>query len=188
MLFHDTGYLKEINDTQGTGAKYTSVHVNRSIAFARNFLKKKGYSAGEVLSIQNMIRCTGINANMTEIPFQSQMERLMGCALASADLLGQMAAADYVEKLPILYQEFSECAEIDPKGSAWFSGYASAEDLMRKTPDFWEHYVLPRLTREFGCLFKFLNQPYPAGPNPYVEAIERNLARIRKLLSSGPAA
>src|SRR4051794_33542448 len=30
ILFHDTGYLKTRDDTEGTGAKYTITHVDRS--------------------------------------------------------------------------------------------------------------------------------------------------------------
>src|SRR5262245_25816673 len=30
MLFHDTGYLKKRDDNEGTGAKYTVTHVDRS--------------------------------------------------------------------------------------------------------------------------------------------------------------
>ena len=32
ILFHDTGYLKKNEDIEGTGAKYTVVHVRRSAA------------------------------------------------------------------------------------------------------------------------------------------------------------
>src|SRR5215470_3238421 len=38
ILFHDTGYLKKKEDGDGTGAKYTSVHVGRSVVFAGEFL------------------------------------------------------------------------------------------------------------------------------------------------------
>ena len=34
ILLHDTGYLKKRDDPQGTGAKYTASHVNRSMDFA----------------------------------------------------------------------------------------------------------------------------------------------------------
>src|SRR5205814_2001684 len=30
ILFHDTGYLKKKDDKEGTGAKYTPIHVGRS--------------------------------------------------------------------------------------------------------------------------------------------------------------
>ena len=34
ILLHDTGYLKKRGDNEGTGAKYTLTHVDRSIQFA----------------------------------------------------------------------------------------------------------------------------------------------------------
>src|SRR5947208_8093489 len=63
ILFHDTGYLKERSDRDGTGAKYTAVHVTRSCQFARDFLAPPGVSEHRVAAIQNTIRCTGINAD-----------------------------------------------------------------------------------------------------------------------------
>lgn len=187
ILFHDTGYLKKRSDPAGTGAKYTLVHVGRSAAFARQFLSEKGFSENETNAIENMIRCTGVNVDLASIPFQSEVERILGFALGTADLLGQMAARDYVDKLPILYLEFAEAARYnsDPKSRA--ASFASAEDLMRKTPAFWELYVLPRITSDFLGLYRYLNDPYPDGPNPYVERIEANLSRLRQKVAELPA-
>ena len=47
ILLHDTGYLKKRDDTQGTGAKYTAIHVSRSAEFAAKLLTEKKLSAGE---------------------------------------------------------------------------------------------------------------------------------------------
>jgi hypothetical protein len=184
ILLHDTGYLKKKSDTFGTGAKYTTVHVLRSVEFAREFLVDKGYSAGEIACVQNMIRCTGLNAILSAIAFQSEVEKLMGLTLATADLLGQMAARDYVDKLPILYEEFSEAVVRDPLGTRMLKAYTSPEDVLRRTPGFWRDYVLPRINNEFQKLYQFLNDPYPSGPNPYLQAIEANMERIRKMLET----
>jgi len=46
--------------------------------------------------------------DVTRLVFRTELEKLVGFALATADLLGQMAAPDYVDKLPILYLEFAE--------------------------------------------------------------------------------
>jgi hypothetical protein len=178
ILFHDTGYLKKKGDLEGSGAKYTAVHVSRSAVFAGQFLSKHGYSRSDSLAVQNMIRCTGVNANLQAIPFQSEMERTMGYALGTADLLGQMADSAYVEKLPVLYQEFAEASTFDPPHAQGLREFSSAEDLVRKTPGFWQTYVLPRIEKDFGALHKFLNDPYPHGPNPYVQSVEANIARI----------
>ena len=46
---------------------------------------------------------------------------------------------------------------------------------MQKTPAFWEKYVLPKLDRDFAGLHQFLNDPYPSGPNYYLDRIEANI-------------
>src|SRR5215467_1802781 len=45
ILLHDTGYLKKRDDTTGTGAKYTIVHVTRSAEFAEQLLTEKMFPA-----------------------------------------------------------------------------------------------------------------------------------------------
>ena len=184
ILLHDTGYLKKRDDTEGTGAKYTVVHVRRSAEFAAQLLGEKGFTASEIQAVQHMIQCTGVDASLSTIPFQSEMEKVAGFALASADLLGQMAADDYVEKLPILYSEFAEAAQHTTDQPNFIGSFASAADLMRKTPAFWEKFVLVKLDRDFGGLHQFLNDPYPTGPNEYLERIEANMERLKKRLEA----
>lgn len=184
VLMHDTGYLKHQGDRTGTGAKYTAVHEGRGALFADAFLAPKGFVAADLRAVQNMINCTGLNTDLASIPFQSDLERIVGYALGTADLLGQMAAADYVEKLPLLYDEFVEATPYAAGASARMYAFASAEDLMRRTPAFWENYVRPKLDRDFGGLYAFLNEPYPNGPNAYLMRIEANLARLRNLPSA----
>ena len=182
LLLHDTGYLKRRGDLEGTGAKYTLTHVGRSADFAAQFLAGKGYDAAAIRSVQNMIRCTGVNADLPAIPFASEAERLAGYALGTADLLGQMAADDYPEKLPELYREFAEAVRFNAGTSIPSLTFQSAEELMRGTPAFWERYVLPRINREFLGLYRFLNDPYPDGPNGYVQQVEANIARLQRRL------
>ncbi|MBN2506656.1 MAG: hypothetical protein JXQ71_08175 [Verrucomicrobia bacterium] len=180
ILFHDTGYLKERDDTEGTGAKYTLVHVDRSALFAQEFLAARGYGPGDITAIQNMIHCTGVNADLPSIVFRTELEQTIGFALGTADLLGQMAARDYVDKLPILFAEFAEAARAGGEPAARFVTYTSAEVLMKRTPGFWEGYVRPRIAYDFLGLYKYLNDPYPDGPNPYIGRIEENIARLRR--------
>jgi hypothetical protein len=181
ILFHDTGYLKKRDDTQGTGAKYTPIHVHRSAEFAAWFLAERGYAGQDIKAIQNMIRCTGVNADVERIPFRSEVEQIAGLALATSDLLGQMAAADYVEKLALLYEEFAEAARFDPQRGARLAIHRCAADLIRGTPGFWRDYAWPRLNNQYRKLYLYLHDPYPDGPNFYLERIEANLAKLRTL-------
>jgi hypothetical protein len=184
ILFHDSGYLKHRDDPEGTGAKYTATHVNRSASMAASFLKPKGYSGSDIASIQNMIHCTMPDNDPTRIPFGSDLERIVGYAVGTSDLLGQMAADDYVDKLPALYGEFAEAARnrVEPLPSAY--GFTNHHQLMRDTPAFWRDYVKPRLDREFARMYAFLNDPHPNGRNPYVDAVERNIELVRERIAS----
>jgi hypothetical protein len=185
MLTHDTGYLKKRGDNEGTGAKYTLIHVDRSIQFAGELMRGHGFQIEEIQAVQNMIRCTGVNVKLDTIQFQSQLERIVGYALGTADLLGQMAASDYVDKLPILYLEFAEASRHSPDGKMKAGGFfTSAEDLLQKTPLFWEGYVRNKINRDFLGLYRCLNDPYPDGPNPYLQRIESNIARLSRELAT----
>lgn len=178
IMLHDTGYLKKQGDDEGTGAKYTMTHVMRSVDFAEEMLSEKGFSPTEIKAVQNMIRCTGVNIDLKSIPFQNDLERIVGLALGTGDLLGQMAARDYVEKLPVLYAEFAEAAHFNT-GAATPAMFSSAQDLMQKTPIFWDKYVIPKIKGDFEGLYQYLSNPFPEGTNSYLSRIETNIARLR---------
>ncbi|MEO5804516.1 MAG: hypothetical protein ABIR24_13400 [Verrucomicrobiota bacterium] len=182
ILLHDTGYLKKRGDNEGTGAKYTLIHVDRSRQFAEELMSDKKFSAQEIKSVQNMICCTGINVDLCSIPFQNDVEQRTGFALGTADLLGQMAAKDYIEKLPILYSEFAEAARYNTGKTRPGAVFTSAEDLLQKTPFFWEKFVRPKIENDFQGVYRFLNNPYPDGENFYIDRIEQNIFRLRQQL------
>lgn len=181
ILFHDTGYLKKRDDTEGTGAKYTLTHVSRSAEFAGRVLAEQGFPTSEVLSVQNMIRCTGVNADLQSIPFQSELERKLGFALGTADLLGQMAAADYIDKLAILFQEFEESNRYNNRTSGP-GVFRTAEELRQNTPIFWEKYVVPKINGDFIGLYHFLEHGH--AENLYLARIRANIARLQAENSS----
>jgi hypothetical protein len=181
ILLHDTGYLKTSADNDGTGAKYTLVHVSRSAEFARDLLTEKGFPPEEIRSVENMIRCTGVNDEIKNIPFASDLERNVGFALGTADLLGQMAAPDYIEKLHTLYSEFEESNHYNRK-TAGAGVFTSASDLRAKTPAFWEEYVLPKIETDFRALYRFLADE--RGRNPYLDRVRSNISRLEKELKT----
>lgn len=184
ILMHDTGYLKKRADREGTGAKYTVTHVDRSAEFAGDFLRSRGYGPKEVQSVQNMIRCTGLDVNLQAIPFQSEQEKIVGFALGTADLLGQMAAGDYVEKLPVLYSEFAEAVQFSHSRTHFIAHFASARQLMEETPRFWEATVRKKLDEDFEGVWRFLNDPYPHGSNAYFERIDANMRRLKEVMAA----
>jgi len=179
ILMHDAGYLKNRDDTDGTGAKYTITHVSRSAEFAAVFLREKGYTEDQISAVQNMIGCTGINTAPSSIPFHAEQEKIAGFALASGDILGQMAADDYVDKLPTLYSEFAEAAEYTGNHTHFIASFKSAADLLEKTPSFWDNLIRKKLDNDFGGVYRYLSDPYPAGPNYYVDKIEASIERLK---------
>lgn len=175
VLLHDTGYLKKVSDPVGTGAKYTHVHVSRSCDFASDLLRAKGFLIDKIEAVQNMIRCTAMGVDIRTLRFASEEERIAGYSVGTADLLGQMAADDYVEKLPALFEEFEESRHY--QGQA-VGAFLSVEDLKLKTPRFWKNYVIPKIERDFEGVFRFLRWPEADGENPYLARIETNMVRL----------
>ena len=174
ILLHDAGYIKQIGDAEGTGAKYTLTHVKRSADFAAKFLPPFGVTADEIRVVQLAIQCTGVQVDMSRLGFRNEQERFLGCALGTGDILGQMSAADYPEQLPALYREFTE---------AGITAYDSPADLMRRTRKFYTEDVRKLLDGEWKQVHRVLLDHFGNGRNSYLDAIERNLDRIDQLLS-----
>ena len=178
-LLHDSGYLRLRSDKSGTGAKYTFCHVLRSCSFAASYLPTLGATDLEVEAALGAINCTGATKQISRLFFREPVERVIGCALATSDYLGQMAASDYPDELEILFEEFQESDDfihLPPSKRA----FKSASELIAKTPMFWEKWVRPKLESDFQAVYRFLARPYPHGSNPYLSAIEKNIEVIKR--------
>ena len=186
ILLHDIGFLKETGDDSGTGAKYTLVHVDRGVKFAEKFLPPFGVDPDEIRLIRSAIHCTATNGGVDERAFRNDRERFIGCALGTGDILGTMAAPDYPERLPALYQEFAEAAASGYIREEEAGYYTSAEDLLRKTRGFYQGYVRRMLDEEWRQVYRLLEYNFPDGANHYVQAIEANLDRIDRILADAP--
>ncbi|MEW6213800.1 MAG: hypothetical protein AB1478_01140 [Nitrospirota bacterium] len=181
VLLHDTGYIKTEDDMYGTGAKYTFIHINRSADFAAHYLSEIGFEKHKISSVQNIIMCTGVKVDYNDLLFNSEEERIVGYALGTADLLGQMSAVDYPEKLPILYSEFEEAYRyegIERLQERGITVFESAGDLIRKTPYFYAVVVIERF-KNMGSIYKYLTHHFKDSRNHYIEAIEENIKKIK---------
>ena len=176
-LLHDSGYLKQRSDVSGTGAKYTFCHVLRSCAFAASYLPRFGATERDLNGVLGAINCTGPTNQVSRLDFPAPIDRFVGCALATADYLAQMAAPDYPEELEVLYHEFCESDDFVnvPHEQRTFK---SADDLIARTPAFWRQVVLPKLNNDFEGIYRLLDEP--SGDNAYLSAIERNIALIQE--------
>jgi hypothetical protein len=182
VLLHDCGYLKPTSDSSGTGAKYTFVHERRSCDFARAYLPRVGATATEIEDICAAIICTGPRNKISQVAFRTEAARHLAFVLVTADYLAQMSAPDYVDKLTPLYREFEEAFEfesIPPEKRP----YTTFRQMLEKTEGFWHNYVRPMLDFEAGGVHRYLTS---AGqPNPYLQAVEANLAEVRRRLQVG---
>jgi hypothetical protein len=182
VLLHDSGYLKETHDIAGTGAKYTIVHERRSCDFARQYLPRMGVTATEIEDICSAIICTGPQSRISQITFHREEARLFAFILVTADYLAQMSAADYPDELPILFREFQEAYDYE-RMPPEKRPYRSFAEMLAKTPGFWTNYVRPMLDFEAGGVHRYLTT---AGqPNPYLQAVEANIAEVQRRLQAG---
>ncbi|MCC6414541.1 MAG: hypothetical protein IT582_01335, partial [Opitutaceae bacterium] len=136
----------------------------------------------EIQAVLGAIQCTGPTSKIQDLVFHSPVDRFVGCALATADYLGQMAAPDYPDELGFLFAEFKESYDYFnvPTKDRFFK---SAATLRRNTPAFWRKVVLPKLEKDFEGVYRYLAPPSPDAPNPYLAAIEANIAKIERRLT-----
>ena len=187
VFLHDTGYIKERGDRAGSGAKYTFVHIDRSIAFAGRHLPLLGFSSSEVLSVQKMINCTGVIERINGIDFSSDEERICGFALGTADIVGQMSAANYPQKLTHLFDEFTEGYDHEGRDALRKRGvelFPSLHALKMNTPAFYSGPVRTRLNH-MGSLDRYASAA-PGKRKTYATAIEKNLRILADLTDGRP--
>jgi hypothetical protein len=175
-LLHDTGYLQEEGDDEGTGAKYTMFHVERGVQFLRNTYEMFEIAADDVKLMVELIRCTSYMVKIEDLTFSSPEERLAGCILGTADLLGQISDRTYLEKLIFLYYEFKE---------AGIKGFNTEFDLIRKTIDFYET-TKKRFTDTYVNVYRYaqhhFRRRFDIDRNLYMEAIDRHIEYLRKII------
>ena len=129
---------------------------------------------------------TGVTVDYDKLPFNSEEEKIVGYALGTADLLAQMSAGDYPEKLPTLYREFEESYQfegIDELRKKGMTVFESLDDLIKQTPSFYEHAVKERF-KSMGSLYTYLTYHFNDDRNHFIEAIEENIEKIKKISAS----
>jgi hypothetical protein len=175
ILLHDSGFLKCRDDHQGSGAKHASIHVGRSCFLAWDLLPDFGFQKDEIRLVQYAICATALGARMNQIGFRSRSEFLVGALVATGDMLGQMAAEDYPERLPGLYLELREAALYSRLEKSGPTVYRNLLELLTGTDKFYSGYVTKILDSEWGGVHRWLEKA--DGSNPYLERIERNVRR-----------
>ncbi|MHB8791073.1 MAG: hypothetical protein ACYDBT_14485 [Desulfobulbaceae bacterium] len=173
-LFHDTGLIQTEEEVEGTGARHTTGHEDRSIALMGKYLAEKGYSQEDIRDCNHIIKCTELFFPMEKIPFASEEVRTMGKIVGTADLVAQMADRNYQEKLPLLFMEFQE---------AGAQGFETPLELFSKTEEFYRKVARKRMKNELGgisaaALYHF-RERWEIDNNLYEESIKFNIRRMQ---------
>lgn len=202
-LLHDAGYLRRASEQEvGNGAVFTKVHVSRSADFLSRYLPTIGFAA-EADVAARLVHFTGYEFEIEDIDVADPKDRLLGYMVGTADLIAQMSDRAYLEKCrDFLYGEFvwGGIAREKLLDGREVVNYRSAEDLIRKTPDYYQHVARKRIDHKLGSVDRYAAAHFD-GTNPYQSAIahtmlflrhvldEDDLPRLRRLcysLSAGP--
>lgn len=176
-MFHDSGYILT-REESGLGAQYTLIHIDRSIQFLRKYFLLNGYSNRHMDACEAILKCTGLNVNIEQIHFLNTENEILGKMLGTADLLGQMADRNYLEKLPFLYREFK---------LAGIEGLGTELDFLDNTPGFYT-MTCERMAHDLGGVAVYMRDHFRTRWNMdedlYGIAIEKNIDYLKYILKN----
>lgn len=173
-LLHDCGYILEDSDNEGTGAKYTALHVDRSMAFLGRFGEKLNLRPQEIVDGQQIILCTDLAVDISAIHFSSPQIALIGKMLGVADLFAQMADRTYLEKLTHLYKEFKE---------GQIGDYTSEIDLFQKTVGFYD-FIEARIRDTLDGTDRFMHAHFKKRWNIDADLYYRSISNQKMYLKT----
>lgn len=175
-LMHDVGYLMSDEEASGTGAQFTESHVTRGVEFTRRHLAELPPALIEATT--KVILLTDHRKHPGWVSFDNLQQQRAAYATATADLIGQMANREYLERVLLLYFEFEE---------AQMGGFADIHDLLEKTTAFYR-MTKGRLDRDLNgmsvCLARHFGKQQGAERNFYQESIDRNLDYLDRVVKT----
>lgn len=183
-LYHDIGFLRLDTESGINGASLVGVHEQRSVDFMRHYLAQGPLSHFAYQA--DLIHATNFSKPLSEtLAGLPRQLFVIGQMLGTADLVSQIANRCYMERCRhFLFHEFV-IAGIDrtvaPSGETVIL-YASPEDLLRKTPHFYEHLAKRRLEGDFEHIYRYV-APHFNGDDPYARAMQQNLAYLNDLIA-----
>ncbi len=186
-LFHDSGYIRSEQDTDvENGAQFTTSHIGRSRDFIERYLPSLGLDH-EVETAAQLLHFTGYEADLNKLELPDPQYRLLGQLLGTADLIAQTSDRCYLEKCrDRLYPELvvAGIARQERSDGSVEVLYESAEDLLRKTPSYYDTHIRPRLEQHFKGVYRY-SALCLGSRNYYMEAIQNNLSYLRRVLKQG---
>ena len=185
-LLHDSGYLKRSSEAHvENGAVFTKVHVSRSADFISTYLPKAGFAAEAPLA-SRLVHFTGYEMDLEDIRVEDPRDRMIGCMVGTADLVGQMSDRMYLEKVrEFLYEEFvwGKIAREQLADGREIVRYSSPDDLIIKTPGFYEYVARTRIQKKLDGADRYAESHFD-GPSLYQSEIERNMDFLRETIET----
>jgi hypothetical protein len=186
-LLHDSGYLRRTSESEiDNGAVFTKVHVSRSADFIAGYLPKVGF-ADQASLASRLVHFTGYEMDIEDIRVDDVRDRVVGCMVGAADLIGQMSDRMYLEKVRhFLYEEFvwGKIAREQMPDGREVVRYSSADDLMIKTPGFYEYVARARIDKKLGAVDRYAEAHF-GGQNLYQSEIDHNMDFLRQAIETG---
>jgi hypothetical protein len=171
-ILHDAGYIQQASDKDGTGAKHTAKHVQRSMEFLNRHGAEHGLSPEEIAAVQDMIRCTDLSTDIAAVNFSDSQTELLGKMLGTADLLAQLADRVYLEKLLFLYYEYKEGGVGD---------YESELDVLKNAVEFYDYFE-DRLKTTLDGTDRFMSSHFASRWNLHKDLYREMIARQKNYL------
>ena len=185
-LLHDSGYMKRTSEAHvANGAVFTKVHVSRSADFIAQYLPTLGMGSVAPTAAR-LVHFTGYEMDVDDIKIDDGKDRLLGHMVGTADLIGQISDRMYLEKCrEFLFQEFVHgniARERMPDGRE-IVRYTSGEDLLFKTPGFYEYVVRVRIEKKLGAADRYAEAHF-GDRYLYQAEIDRNMDFLTDTLES----
>jgi hypothetical protein len=174
-LFHDFGYLRKRSDRRHRfGAEYTIGHVTRGAEFLRGYMRELGFDESLSRLASTLLHFTGYERKAETIRIGDGLPRRLGQMMGTADIIAQMSDRCYLEKCRSrLFPEFVLGRIGAPRRAAKLPRFASGDELVAKTPGFYEN-AMRRLEVQLGHCHEFAARHF-GGENLYLDAVRRNV-------------
>jgi hypothetical protein len=185
-LFHDAGFIRssEEDTIYRHGAELTQSHVRRSAELLKNYLPTIGLAdQAEVAAI--IVHFSGYEIPLDEILVDDPLDKRLGHLVATGDMIAQMADRCYLEKCrDRLFPEFVLGGVNMLTGDEVGKLEWTPEELLRRTPMFFEQVMNDRLDGAFNSGYKYLEVLF-GGKNPYLESINQSMDYLQHIIDTG---
>ncbi|MBN2407922.1 MAG: hypothetical protein JXJ19_09530 [Elusimicrobia bacterium] len=170
-----------LHDSSIADSKPAHDHIQRSISFINRYFDENKIDRQEYNLAVRMVEYTDLFNDVSGIDLKKEEERLAGCMVGTANIVGQMSTRTYLERLFASYDVIRKFKIIDQP---------SILQLLKKTIEFYNTTIKTRIEKDYKGVYKYcrthFNKRYRIDANLYIEAIERQLNYLEDVLEKAP--